>query len=84
MGDGHDYQKRQQQKSTVEQAKEALHGSFPTLSETPLLIYPRAGHEGDVEFCVVADGKHYSRSLTPRHARQIARQLLQYADEAEK
>jgi plasmid stabilization system protein ParE len=76
--------KKKQQDAVAGQAKEALRGSFPTLSETPLLIYPRAGHESDVEFCVVADGKHYSRSLTPRHARQIARQLLQYADEAEK
>lgn len=80
MSDVWGWKKRQQ----AEQAKEALRGSFPTLSETPLLVYPRPGHENDVELCVVAEGKHYSRSLTPRHARQMARQLLQYADEAEK
>lgn len=80
MSDVWGWKKRQQ----AEQAKEALRGSFPALAETPLLVYPRPGHANDVEFCVVAEGKHYSRSLTPRHARQMARQLLQYADEAER
>jgi len=80
MSDVWGWKKRQQ----AEQAKEALRGSFPTLSETPLLVYPRPGKVGDVEMCMVAESKHYSRSLTPRHARQMARQLLQYADEAER
>lgn len=84
MSDVWDWHKRQQQKANQEQAKDALRGSFPTLSDTPLLVYPRAGKVGDVEMCVVAEGKHYSRSVTPRHARQMARQLLQYADEAER
>jgi hypothetical protein len=76
--------KKRQQREVVEQAKDALRGAFPTLSDTPLLIYPRPGKVGDVDLCVTADGKHYSKSITPRHARQFARQLLQYADEAEK
>lgn len=84
MGDGWSWRKKQQQDAIAEQAKDALRGAFPTLAPTPLLVYPRPGHVGDVEIAVVADGKHYSRSITPRHARQMARQLLQYADEAER
>jgi hypothetical protein len=73
MSDGYGYQKRQQE---IARNKEALRDSFPTIAETPLLIYPRAGHVGDVELCAVLDGKHYTKSVTPMQALEFAHHLM--------
>jgi plasmid stabilization system protein ParE len=73
MSDGYGYQKRQQE---IARNKEALRDSFPTLAETPLLIYPRPGHVGDVELCAVIEGKHYTKSVTPEQAIEIAHKMI--------
>lgn len=65
MGDGHDYQKRQQQKAL-------LASTFPGLSETPRLFYFREGTDSDMEICAKIGDEFHAKGYTAEQIIDIA------------